>query len=176
VVTVTASFGHGMSSSPLNLAAAYAALANGGTKVTPTLLHRSTPALGPRVVSQEVAANSVMMLRRVVTNGTASMAKMDEYAIAGKTGTADKPKRGGGYYDDKVINTFASVFPAEAPQYVLIVTLDEPIDRTGPEVRRTAGWTAVPVAAEIVRRTAPLLGLRPAIAPQPLDGLTAVKQ
>lgn len=176
VVTVTASFGHGMSSSPLNLAAAYATLANGGIKVTPTLLRRTEPMTGPRIVSEKVAADAVMMLRRVVTDGTASMAKMDEYAIAGKTGTADKPRKGGGYYDDKVINTFASVFPAEAPQYVLVVTLDEPIDRTGPEVRRTAGWTSVPVAAEIVRRTAPLLGLRPAIAPQPLDGLTAVKQ
>ena len=176
VVTVTASFGHGMSSSPLNLAAAYATLANGGIKVSPTLLRRTEPMTGARVLSERAALDSVTMLRRVVTNGTASMAKMDEYAIGGKTGTADKPKRGGGYYKDKVVNTFASVFPTDAPQYVLIVTLDEPIDRTGPEVRRTAGWTAVPVAAEIVRRTAPLLGLRPAIAPQPLDGLTAVKQ
>ncbi len=176
VVTVTASFGHGLSSSPLNLAAAYATIANGGTLVKPTLLHHAKPETGARVLSEQVAADSVMMLRRVVTNGTASMAKMDEYAIAGKTGTADKPKRGGGYYEDKVVNTFASVFPAEAPKYVLVVTLDEPIDRTGPEVRRTAGWTAVPVAAEIVRRTAPLLGMHPAIAPQPVDGLTAVNQ
>ena len=111
-----------------------------------------------------------------MTDGTASLAQMPEYAIAGKTGTADKTKKGGGYYEDKVINTFASVFPAEDPKYVLIVTLDEPIDTTGPEVRRTAGWTAVPVAAEMVRRTAPILGLRPTIAPNPLDGLTAVKQ
>ncbi|WP_430463458.1 peptidoglycan D,D-transpeptidase FtsI family protein [Tabrizicola sp.] len=176
VVTVTASFGHGMSSSPLNLAAAYATLANGGIKVTPTLLRKAEPMVGPRVVSEQVAMDSVAMLRRVVTNGTASMAKMDAYAIGGKTGTADKPKRGGGYYEDKVITTFAAVFPTEAPKYVLLVTLDEPMDRTGPEVRRTAGWTAVPVAAEIVRRSAPLLGLRPAIAAPALDGLTAVKQ
>lgn len=176
VVTVTASFGHGMSSSPLNLAAAYATLANGGIKVTPTLLRKTEPMVGPRVVSEQVAMDSVAMLRRVVTNGTASMAKMDAYAIGGKTGTADKPKRGGGYYEDKVITTFAAVFPTEAPKYVLLVTLDEPMDRTGPEVRRTAGWTAVPVAAEIVRRSAPLLGLRPAIAAPALDGLTAVKQ
>lgn len=176
VVTVTASFGHGISSSPMNLAAAYATIANGGIKVTPTLLRKTEPMTGARIMSERVAADAVAMLRRVVTNGTASMAKMDEYAIAGKTGTADKPKRGGGYYKDKVVNTLASVFPAEAPQYVLIVTLDEPVDRTGPEVRRAAGWTAVPVAAEIVRRTAPLLGLRPAIAPPALDGLTAVKQ
>lgn len=53
------------------------------------------------------------------------------------------------------------MFPADNPEYVLVVTLDEPEDRTGKEPRRTAGWTAVPVAAEIIRRTAPLLGLRP---------------
>jgi cell division protein FtsI (penicillin-binding protein 3) len=176
VVTVTASFGHGISSSPMNLAAAYATIANGGIKVTPTLLRKNEPMTGPRVVSEQVSRAAVDMLRGVVTGGTASLAMMPEYAIAGKTGTADKTKKGGGYYEDKVINTFASVFPAENPQYVLVVTLDEPVDRTGPEVRRTAGWTAVPVAAEIVRRTAPLMGLRPAVAPQPLDGLTAVKQ
>jgi cell division protein FtsI (penicillin-binding protein 3) len=174
--TVTASFGHGMSSSPLNLAAAYATIANGGIKVTPTLLHRNEVMIGPRVLSEQAALDSIIMLRRVVTNGTASMAKMDEYAIGGKTGTADKPMPGGGYFEDKVITTFAAVFPTEAPKYVLLVTLDEPIDRTGPEVRRTAGWTAVPVAAEIVRRSAPLLGLRPAIAAPALDGLTAVNQ
>jgi len=176
IVTITASYGHGVSSSPLNLAAAYATIANGGTKVVPTLLHRDTPNVGERVMSAQTARNAVTMLRRVVTEGTASLGDVPGYAVAGKTGTADKPMRGGGYYKDKVVNTFASVFPADDPQYVLIVTLDEPVDRTGPEVRRTAGWTAVPVAAAIVRRTAPLLGLRPAIAPQRLDGLTGVKQ
>jgi len=60
-----------------------------------------------------------------------------------------------------VIATFASVFPATDPKYVLITTLDEPVETSGDEPRRTAGWTAVPIAAEIIRRTAPLLGLRP---------------
>ena len=68
-----------------------------------------------------------------------------------------------GYYDDKVIATFASMFPASDPKYVLVVTLDEPVETTGAKPRRTAGWTAVPVAAEMIRRIAPLLGLRPAI-------------
>jgi cell division protein FtsI (penicillin-binding protein 3) len=82
--------------------------------------------------------------------------------VGGKTGTADKPKeRGGGYYDDKVINSFASIFPADDPKYVLVVTLDEPVETTGEKPRRTAGWTAVPVAAEMIKRVAPLLGLRP---------------
>ncbi len=61
------------------------------------------------------------------------------------------------------------MFPASNPQYVLIVTLDEPMDTTLSEPRRTAGWTAVPVAAEIIRRVAPLMGLRPKLDPVALD-------
>ena len=175
IVTITASYGHGISGSPMNLATAYATIANGGIKVTPTLIKRTTPMQGARVMSEKTALQAVAMLRRVVTEGTASMGEVPGYAVAGKTGTADKVKRGGGYYDDKVINTFASVFPANDPRYVLVVTLDEPVETSGPKPRRTAGWTSVPVAAEIIRRTAPLLGLRPQVEAAPLDGLTAVK-
>jgi cell division protein FtsI (penicillin-binding protein 3) len=164
IVTITAGYGHGIASSPLNLAAAYATIANGGVKVTPTLLHGVDRAPGPRLLSEQVSQDSVAMMRRVVTEGTATMADVPGYAVAGKTGTAEKPKRGGGYDSNKVINTFASVFPANDPQYVLIVTLDEPVETSGPEPRRTAGWTSVPVAAEMIRRIAPLLGLRPQVA------------
>jgi cell division protein FtsI (penicillin-binding protein 3) len=112
-------------------------------------------------VSAKVAAEALTMMRRVVTEGTATLADVPGYAVAGKTGTAEKPKKGGGYDHDKVINTFAGVFPEDDPKYVLIVTLDEPVETSGPEPRRTAGWTSVPVAAEVIRRVAPLLGLRP---------------
>ena len=105
------------------------------------------------------------MLRQVVTRGTASFGEVAGYAVGGKTGSADKPKPRGGYYDDKVIATFASIFPAHDPKYVLIVTLDEGVETSGSEPRRTAGWTAVPIAAEMIRRTAPLLGLRPTVEP-----------
>lgn len=176
IVTITASYGHGMSASPMHLAAAYAAIANGGMAVKPTLLRRTSVPEGTRVLSEPVARAAVAMLRGVVTHGTASYARIPGYAVAGKTGTADKPKRTGGYYKDKVINTFASIFPADAPRYVLIVTLDEPVDTTGSEPRRTAGYTAVPVAAEVIRRTAPLLGLRPEIALPAANGVTAVSQ
>jgi cell division protein FtsI (penicillin-binding protein 3) len=173
IVTITTSYGHGMSASPMHLAAAYATIANGGIKVTPTILRRDEPMSGPRVMREEVAAQAVEMLRQVVVRGTASLGEVPGYAVAGKTGTADKPRRSGGYYDDKVINTFASIFPANDPEYVLIVTLDEPVETSGSEPRRTAGWTSVPVAAEIIRRTAPLLGLRPQVESAVLDGLTA---
>jgi cell division protein FtsI (penicillin-binding protein 3) len=162
ITTMTVSYGHGLSASPMHLAAAYASLLGDGRRVTPTLIARDAPPEpGPRIVSERVAALSRYMLRRVVTDGTASMGEVTGYHVGGKTGTADKPKYSGGYWDDRVISTFASVFPAHDPDYVLVVTLDEPEIEAAGEARRTAGWTAVPVASEIVRRVGPLLGLRP---------------
>jgi len=169
---MTIAYGHGLSVSPLHLASAYASLLNGGTRVEPTLLAGGRPATGERVVSEATSAKARAMLRQVVVRGTASFGEVPGYAVGGKTGTADKPNPEGGYYDDKVIATFASVFPAHDPKYVLVVTLDEPEETSGPRPRRTAGWTAVPVAAEIIRRAAPLLGLRPEIEPQPGFGVT----
>jgi cell division protein FtsI (penicillin-binding protein 3) len=167
ITTATVSYGHGLSASPLHLAVGYASLLNGGTRVTPTLLARDDrPAPGPRVVSPRVSAEARRMLRQVVVRGTASLGEVPGYRVGGKTGTADKPKYNGGYWDDRTITTFASVFPADDPDYVLVVTLDEPSIEAAGEERRTAGWTAVPVASEIVRRAAPLLGLRPDFDPE----------
>ncbi|MEP1614477.1 MAG: penicillin-binding protein 2 [Roseobacter sp.] len=163
--TMTISYGHGLSTSPMHLAAGYAAIANGGYKVDPTILKQDDPKKGDRVFSAASSAAARTMLRKVVTEGTASFGDVKGYAVAGKTGTADKPRSRGGYYDDKVIATFASIFPAHDPKYTLIVTLDEPVDTMGEKPRRTAGWTAVPVAAEMIRRVAPLLGLRPTVEP-----------
>ncbi|MFZ0100246.1 MAG: penicillin-binding protein 2 [Gemmobacter sp.] len=176
IVTITASYGHGMSASPMHLASAYATIANDGVAVTPTLLRRSSLPDGTRLLSERVSADAVAMLRGVVDHGTASYARIPGYPVAGKTGTADKPKRTGGYYKDKVVNTFASMFPASDPRYVLVVTLDEPVDTSGTEPRRTAGYTAVPVAAEVIRRTAPLMGLRPEIELAQPNEVTAVSQ
>jgi len=162
--TMTISYGHGLSSSPLHLATAYSSLLNGGTRVYPTLLKRDLVQSGPRVVREDISQSARDMLRQVVVRGTASFGEVEGYEVGGKTGTADKPKEnGGGYYKDKVISTFASVFPANDPQYVLVVTFDEPSENSSDTPRRTAGWTAVPVAAEIIRRVAPLLGLRPQV-------------
>ncbi|MAM61612.1 penicillin-binding protein 2 [Maritimibacter sp. UBA3975] len=172
--TMTISYGHGISASPLHLATAYASLLNGGTRVTPTLVRSGPVAPGPRVVSEKTSAIARDMLRQVVASekGTASFGEVPGYAVGGKTGTADKPKPRGGYYEDKVIGTFASVFPAHDPKYILVVSLDEPVISILGEARRTAGFTAVPVAAEIIRRVAPLLGLRPEIEPKGPIGVT----
>jgi cell division protein FtsI (penicillin-binding protein 3) len=175
--TMTISYGHGLSVSALHLAAGYASMINGGTVVTPTLLTQDAPVQGPRVISEEVSAAMRGLLRAVVTEGTASFGEIEGYAVGGKTGTADKPRSaGGGYYEDRVIATFAGAFPMYDPQYVIIVTLDEPSEESGPEPRRTAGWTAVPVAAELIRRAAPLLGIRPAIEPDGAYQLSSASQ
>ncbi len=171
--TMTISYGHGMSATPLHLAAAYATLVNGGTKVSPTLLKQTAPQYGPRVISERTSEQIRRMLRLTVSQGTASFGEVPGYAVGGKTGSADKPRIDGrGYEKEKVLATFAAVFPSHAPKYVLIVTLDEAVETSGTEPRRTAGWTAVPVAAEVIRRVAPLLGLRPEIEPAELMGIT----
>ncbi|MFK7875796.1 MAG: peptidoglycan D,D-transpeptidase FtsI family protein [Paracoccaceae bacterium] len=167
---VTISYGHGISTSPLHLAAGYGALANGGRYISPTLLKQDGPRPGRRVLSEQAAQHSREMLRAVVTDGTASMGNVPGYDVGGKTGTADKPRPQGGYYAKKTIATFAAMFPTRQPKYVLVVTLDEPVETSGKDPRRTAGWTAVPIAGEIIQRIAPLLGLRPETKPVSFSG------
>ena len=114
----------------------------------------------------------------MVTRGTAKAAEVPGYAVGGKTGTADKPKPGGGYYNSKVVSTFAAMYPTDAPEYVLVVSLDEPsVAAAGGGESRTAGATAAPVAAALVQRLSPMLGLRPEglklpeIEPRPADAV-----
>lgn len=166
--SMTISFGHGLAASPVHLAAAFATLANDGKTVRPTLTMDPVEP-GPRVFSQRTANEMLRILREVVVRGTAKRANVQGYEVGGKTGTAEKFRPGGGYYKDRVISTFASVFPTSKPRYVLIVSLDEPTDRSGRKPVRSAGRTAVPVAAQVIRRVAPLLGMRPKIAEEDPD-------
>ncbi len=159
--SMTISYGHGLSLTPMHLAAGYAALVNGGTLVEPTLTRRTDTTPGPRVISEETSRIMRSLFRSVVTDGTASLGEVAGYGVGGKTGTADKPNPDGGYYEDRVVATFAGAFPMNDPRYVIVVTMDEPQETSGPVARRTAGWTVVPVAAEMVRRVAPVLGMRP---------------
>ena len=160
--TMTISYGHGIAATPLHLAAAYSTLVNGGYKVKPTLLKQfGVDPSSEQIFSARTSAQIRELMREVVVRGTASLGEVEGYQVGGKTGTANKPKPNGGYYDKKVISTFAGAFPMSDPKYVLVVTLDEPSITAYGEERRTAGWTAVPVAAEIVTRVAPILGMRP---------------
>ncbi len=161
LTSMTISYGHGLAVSPTHLAAGYAALANGGYKVKPTLLRKEQHNLGRRLLSESVAKASVAMLRKVVTEGTAERyGDVPGYEVAGKTGTSEKFTKDG-YDRDRVLASYASVFPANDPKYVLVVILDEPVNEFGIKPRRSASMTAVPIAAAITRQVAPLLGLKP---------------
>ena len=165
---MTVGFGHGIAVTPLHLAAAYAALVNGGLRVRPSIVASDTrPTEADRVVSARTSSDTREMLRQVVVRGTAKFADVPGYEVGGKTGTADKPLRNGGYAKDKVISTFASFFPASKPEYVLVITLDEPVKNLNGQLLRTAGWTAAPVAANAIRRLAPVLGMRPDLPAEP---------
>lgn len=162
LTTMTISYGHGLAVSPLHLAAAYAAIANGGLRVSPSILESDArPTEADRVVSEVTSLQARSMLRQVVVRGTARQADVPGYEVGGKTGTADKPTATGGYARDKTIGTFAGVFPASDPQYVMVIALDEPSRSVNGQSLRTAGWTAAPVFAQALRRIAPVIGLRP---------------
>ncbi|MBY8974977.1 penicillin-binding protein 2 [Rhodobacteraceae bacterium NNCM2] len=169
LTTITASFGHGLSVSPVHLASAYATIANEGRLTRPTLIKGGNPP-GEQIFSPRTSRRMMRILREVVSRGTAIRGDVPGYEIGGKTGTAEKFKPEGGYYHDRVISTFAGVFPTSKPRYVIVVSLDEPTDPDSG--KREASRTAVPVAGEIVRRVAPLLGLKPLAGTPPKRGYT----
>jgi len=175
ISTMTISYGHGISSSPLHVASAFATLLNGGTQVRPTLLKDNGQNIkGEQIISKKVSVELINILQQVVDRGTASTASVYGYSVAGKTGTANKVNPKGGYFKKKNITTFVSVFPVEKPKFVLLVTLDEPKILTSEQSRRTAGWTAAPIASEIIYRVAPLLGIRPNFQTNENDDLLLV--
>jgi cell division protein FtsI (penicillin-binding protein 3) len=167
VNTMTASFGHGLSIQPLQLASAVAAFVNGGRLVDPTFLKRETDGAGivsRRVISEATSRQMRYLLELNVKEGTATKASVPGYRIGGKTGSAEKVIDGR-YSGDHRLTTFVGAFPMDEPQYVVVVMLDEPQPTPETYGFATAGWNAVPTAGKIVQRIAPLLGVRPKLSP-----------
>ncbi len=171
----TSAYGHGITTTPLQLAKAYAIISNGGYKIKPTLIKKDKNLKkGDQIISKENSKKINSILRKIVTTeqGTANLANIEGYEIAGKTGTAQKSIRG--KYSKKKINTFASIFPVSDPKYVLIVLLDEPkLSATyiykyndGKKKKivgtpfNTAGWTSVEVAKNIIEKIGPILATK----------------
>ena len=170
----TSAYGHGITTTPLQLAKAYAIIANGGYKIKPTLIKKEKNSKrGEQIITQENSNKINQILRKIVTSeqGTANLANIAGYEIAGKTGTAQKSIKG--KYSKKKINTFASIFPISSPKYVLIVLLDEPklsetyiYEYNDGKKRKivgtpfnTAGWTSVEVAKKIIEKIGPILAI-----------------
>ncbi len=160
--SITISFGHGMATTPLQTAVAAAAILNGGTLIEPTFLPRTEKeamAVGKKVVEPSTSAAMRYLFRLNVEKGSGRRADVPGYFVGGKTGTAEKVVNGR-YSGDKRFNAFLAAFPADDPQYVVLVILDEPKPEK-PGLPATAGMNAAPLAGAIIRRSAPLLGVQP---------------
>jgi cell division protein FtsI (penicillin-binding protein 3) len=126
----TLPMGHGVAVTPIQMAAAYAAVANGGVGVAPHLVdHVEGKHVRParrRIVSKTVAAQLVALLQNVVAEGTGTLASVPGYKVAGKTGTAAKIDEDGEYSDSRYVASFVGFVPASDPQLVILVSIDEP--------------------------------------------------
>ncbi|MEL7107659.1 MAG: penicillin-binding protein 2 [Pseudomonadota bacterium] len=157
--SATASYGHGIAVSPVSFASAFASLANAGEMIAPTLLLAPERKRSPkRVMAAPTADLVTRMLREAVTDGTGERAAVGGYRVAGKTGTAEKPIPGG-YSETDNICSFAAIFPADSPEYVVLIVLDSP--KAGANRGRTAAWNAAPTAGRVIERIAPILGVEP---------------
>ena len=165
ISTVTVSYGHGLSVSPVQLANAIATTVNGGIRRPTTLLKQQAPEgiPGARVFSPDTSAKMRGLMRLVVSRGTGKNAEKeaDGYLIGGKTGTAEKIKASGGYSDKANIASFVGAFPIHAPRYVVCVVVDEPKGTKESFGYATGGWVAAPAVGRIVQRTAGIMGITP---------------
>ena len=169
----TVSFGHGITTTMLQVVKAYSIIVNGGFNVDPVLIKKDIKK-NEKIIKEGVSKKILPILRKIVSDktGTANLANVNGYEIGGKTGTANKSSPGG--YSKKKINTFVSVFPISEPKFVLAVMLEDPkINkdyiyeyRDGSNFklkgspRNTAGWNSVEVAGHIVEKIGPILATK----------------
>lgn len=155
IATMSMSYGHGIAVTPLHMAAAASAIVYDGKYRKPQLIQLEKQEAPKKVVSLETAKKMRYMMQRVVSEGTGRRAKIIGYDIGGKTGTAEK-SIAGGYSKDKNIASFVGVLPANAPQLVAVVVVDE-----GKEGRNSGGSAAAPIFKDFVKAAAPILGIAP---------------
>ena len=162
----TVSFGHGITTTPLQATSLYAAMVNGGELFAPSIIHDKKTIKSEKIISNETSNELRKILRKVVSSneGTASLADKDGYYVGGKTGTAES-------YGDKKnrINTFISIFPSNKPNYTLFVMLENPkinkdliYEYRGVKTKapyNTSGWNSVYVAGKIIEKIGPILAI-----------------
>ena len=170
----TASFGHGITTTLLQVVKAYSIITNGGYNVEPSLIKKNNKSKKDRILNKDVSEKILPILRKIVSakEGTANLANVSGYEIGGKTGTANKSIDG--VYSNKKINTFVSIFPTSKPKFILAVMLEEPeINdeyiyeyRDGSNFklkgspRNTAGWNSVEVTGHIIEKIGPILATK----------------
>jgi cell division protein FtsI (penicillin-binding protein 3) len=161
--TITVAYGHGLSVAPLQLAASALPLVNGGFAVTPTFLPRDRQqgiAESKAVLKRATSKAMLSLMRLNVLKGTGKRAEVPGYRVGGKTGTAEKVV-GRHYEGSSLLTSFLAAFPTDAPEYLVLVMLDEPKRVPESDGQATAGVNAAPTAGKIVERIAPILGVTP---------------
>jgi cell division protein FtsI (penicillin-binding protein 3) len=162
VHSITIAFGHGMSTTPLQTAVGAAALMNGGKLIPPTFLPRTqvqADAIAETVLKEKTSEDMRYLYRLNAEKGSGKRAEVPGYRVGGKTGTAEKVVNGR-YASDKRFNAFLAAFPMDDPQYIVLSVIDEPKPEK-PGMAATSGLNAAPVVANIIRRSASLLGVKP---------------
>ena len=161
----TISFGHGITTTPLQATSLYASMVNGGNLVTPSIIKDRKIQVTKKIISSNTSNELRNILRKVVSSDkeTASLADKDGYYVGGKTGTAES------YGDKNKINTFISIFPTNKPNFSLFVMLENPkinkdliYDYRGVKTRapyNTSGWNSVYVAGKIIEKIGPILAI-----------------
>ncbi|QPC88207.1 penicillin-binding protein 2 [Mesorhizobium sp. NBSH29] len=162
VHSITISFGHGMATTPLQTAVGAAALMNGGKLLPPTFLPRTEAeagGVGHQVIKSKTSADMRYLYRLNAEKGSGKRAEVPGYRVGGKTGTAEKVVNGR-YSKDVRFNAFLAAFPMDDPQYIVLAIVDEPKPEK-PGMAATSGLNAAPIVANIIRRSAALLGVKP---------------
>ena len=170
----TIAFGHGITTTILQLAKGYAIISNGGYEITPTLIRDNSneKIKKVKVLNNDVSKKMNSMMRKVVSEGTAKLVNVEGYQVGGKTGTAEQVLNN--IYSKTKINTLASIFPTDSPKFVLVVMLEstknnkdytyEYRDGSGFKLlgspRNTAGWTTVEAAGKIIDKIGPILATK----------------
>ena len=162
----TVSYGHGITTTPLQATVIYGSLVNGGKIITPNLIKGKSKKPSKRLISEETSENINSILRKVVSTkeGTASLADIKGYNVGGKTGTSQN------YLNkNESLNTFISVFPSQKPKFALLVMLENPqvakdlvYNYRGIKIKGTrneAGWNSVYVAGQIIKKIGPILAI-----------------
>ncbi|MBY0500723.1 MAG: penicillin-binding protein 2 [Alphaproteobacteria bacterium] len=159
---ITASYGYGISISPLQLVTAIAGIVNKGIMQPATLLKMQHPLAekGVRIVSKETSEVMCKLMYMVVAQGTGRKAQVKRYEVGGKTGTANTLK-GRSYEKGSNITSFVGAFPMSRPQYVVLVMVDRPQAIKETYGFNAAGWNAAPIAGKVIERIAPLLQVIP---------------
>ncbi len=160
VNSMTISFGHGISVSPMHTVTAASSVINGGILHPPTIIKRQPGAEipGEQVVSRQTSDMMRRLFRFVVADGTGKSAGVKGYVVGGKTGTADKQK-GRHYQKNSRMSSFLGAFPMQDPRYIVYVLVDEPKATAKTYGYATGGWVAAPAVGRIIKQVGPLLNV-----------------